>query len=452
MRRFIFLTAAGLVLTFFSADASWAADASRASDVETLQEENAILKERLQKLEGEVEELKRLIQSLPEKSLPEPGTEPEGSVKERLAEVRKAQEDEEDAFPLSLYGFLKLDMYAVDGRVNNTDFPRFAVLDDDTNEEADTFTATMQNTRVGVRYDGPRVRGVDLDAVAELDLFNLGDVPENLAPNNNQLRFRRLFLALTYNDFRFLAGQEWDLFSPLNPTILNTNGNLWFGGNAGFRRPQLRVEKNFPFGDGSTLKTAASLNANVGTTVINGERLESGEDSGLPVLQGRIAYALPLLTEEPAEFGIAGAWGTEEVDGVSSSAEQWAASIDAFVPLTEWTTFKGELQWGKNSDVFQFGGGVNADGSLVQATSGWAQLLFNPWKRWTFAGIFGLERKNELPEGTSLFEKNMQYGGTVKYEPFDNVVFGLEYTHFDTDYSGDDANADMWWFSTIYTY
>jgi predicted house-cleaning noncanonical NTP pyrophosphatase (MazG superfamily) len=433
---------------------SQAALAEPSSDVEALQEENAVLKERLQKLEGEVQELKRLMEALPKaQTLPTPEAEAKGSVKERLAEIRTAQEKEDGDFPLSLYGFLKMDVFGTEGRVNNTDFPRFAVLDDDAGEESDTFTATIQHSRVGAKYEGPKLRGVDVSALVEFDLFNLGDVPEALAPNNNELRVRRLFLALDYNDFRFLAGQEWDLFSPLNPTILNTNGNMWFGGNAGFRRPQLRAEQFFPFAGGSKLKTALSLNANVGTTVVGDRRVESGEDSGLPVVQGRIAYSLPLFTEKPAEFGIAGAWGREEVDGVTSGAEQLAASFDAFIPLAEWATFKGELQWGRNSDVFQLGGGVNPDSSLVTAASGWGQFLFSPWEMWTFAAMFGMEQRSELPEDTSTFDRNLQYGATVKYEPFDNIVFGLEYTHFDTNYpGGDDANADMWWFSTVLTY
>ena len=55
-------------------------------------------------------------------------------------------------------------------------------------------------------------------------------------------------MNVAHEDWTVLVGQTWDLISPLNPTSLNTNGNYWFGGNAGFRRPQFQVTRKFRVG------------------------------------------------------------------------------------------------------------------------------------------------------------------------------------------------------------
>ncbi len=77
--------------------------------------------------------------------------------------------------------------------------------------------------------------------------------------------------------------------SPLNPDSLNTNGNRWFGGNAGFRRPQLQVARKIVWAKDSPLTLKGSINANIGaTTSVSGKTYDSGRRSGMPVFEAAI--------------------------------------------------------------------------------------------------------------------------------------------------------------------
>ena len=107
------------------------------------------------------------------------------------------------------------------------------------------FSGTVQHSRliakIGDFQLGASTKG---RTVPEMDFFKLTDTGDTNF-NNIQLRVRQLYAEIVGASWSVLVGQAWDLFSPLDVATLNTNGNFWFGGNAGFRRSQLRVIMDF---------------------------------------------------------------------------------------------------------------------------------------------------------------------------------------------------------------
>lgn len=346
-------------------------------------------------------------------------------------------------------GWLKVDGYFIRGGVNSLDAPRWAVDDDDTNGAVDTFTGTVQRSRFWLGYGDLRLSDkVTSNFYAEIDLGNLGDIPDSSKYNSNQIRFRQLYADLTFPSHSWRIGQAWDIFSPLNPTTFNNGGNFWFGGNAGHRRPQVRWTSGSDQSETSRFTGQLSVNANLAMT----DGQNSGEDYGFPVLMGRLAYGFAGGGEKKATVGMSGVWGKEEVDGLVDDADQYALGLDLDLPISDKVSLKGEIQSGKNTDTYMFGEGINlTTGNEISGTGAWGQILYRIDERFLFTGYLGIDDIDggELNNGDR--EGNTVIAANIRYDFLKVCAVGFEYEHFDTQYKGiSDKTADLFWFTFIY--
>jgi hypothetical protein len=356
--------------------------------------------------------------------------------------VSEGPATEAKPFDLTLTGFLKTDMLWNDKGLNSTSAPRFAsTLGGD-----DQLTVTVQHSRVILKLDGPPVGEGRMRGWLEMDLFNIIDA---LQLNNNLFRLRQLYVAVDQPSWSILTGQAWDLFSPLNVSTLNTNGNYWFGGNGGFRRPQLRLTKRFDFGSGQSLRAAASVNANVG---------EAGIDAGSPVLEGSLIYDLPGILSGPIQLGVWGLWGEEEIDSLSTVANQWGVGGHMVLPLTSWAKLAGEFQHGQNLETFLMGSSIGVNPVTeeeVTATAGWVQLTLAPREGTSANLMFGIDDPDDDDlEGLAAPELvrswNLVWGLNVKQTLYQHLMLGVEFQRFDTSFlDGDNRQANLVWVSGI---
>ena len=168
---------------------------------------------------------------------------------------------------LQLYGFFKLDAVYQDAGVNGLTIPRYAVAGDG------NLYLSATHSRFGLKYAGtPLNNGMNLSAVLEWDFL------DTTSPNQMKPRFRQGFFSLQKKGHALLFGQAWDLFSPLGPTTLMTNGYLWQTGNLGFRHAQVRYSYVPP-----RLDFAVS---------VNDPASSGGWSAKMPVLQGRLGLKL----------------------------------------------------------------------------------------------------------------------------------------------------------------
>ena len=351
-------------------------------------------------------------------------------------------------FAITLTGFLKTDFLWNNARLNSTSAPRFAAQDD---RDDDQFTGTVQHSRIIAKIAGPAIGEGRIRAYVETDLFNLFDTTD-LNFNNNQFRLRQLYVSLDHPTWRVLLGQTWDLFAPLNVDTLNTNGNYWFGGNAGFRRPQVQVRKSFDVADGHSITPAFSINSNIGVTVTDDERvLNSGRDAGIPVFEGSLVYGFEGFDAGKILVGASGLWGQEDVDGVKDNIDQWGVGGHVVLPLTSWLSLKGEIQHGENLDAFLMGGGINTgNGDVMRATAGWGQITLRPFEKATANVIYGQENPRDSDLDADDRSRNQVIGANLKYGLYTNFTLGVEYDYFDTAYKdAPNRDAHLLWFSGI---
>lgn len=371
---------------------------------------------------------------------------------ERLARLEEAQglasvdAAEEKPFDIELSGFLKSDFLWSDARMNSSSAPRFVRRGSGTDDQ---FSGTVQNSRFITRIQGPKVGDVSLRGYVEADLFNIFS---DTNVTNNMFRLRQLYIALDHPSWTLLMGQTWDLFGPLNVATINTNGNLWFGGNAGFRRPQVQLRGSFEVAEGHKLVPAVSVNSNIGVSVNDqGDITDSGRDAGTPVVEGSLIYELAGYTPQPMKIGVSGLYGEEEVDSLNKDVGQWGVGGHIVLPFTSRIQLVGELSWGSNLNAFLTGGGFDpVTGKKIKATSGWVQLTVDPTDSLELNAIFGVDDPYDSDLNPGALSKNRVIAANAKYTLYRNFVIGIEYERFDTHYLGESKeDSNLVWLSGI---
>jgi len=405
-----------------------AADSIEDEQVQALEDENALLRRRLEALEGRLARLE----------------DHEG--------VDVAAAPDEKPFEFVLSGFLKTDMLWNDSRLNSTSAPRFARAIGDSDGQ---FTSTVQHSRFILDLLGPSIGEGRLKGYLEMDFFNfLGDNDLNFS--NAEPRVRQLYVAFDHPTWRVVLGETWDLFAPLNTATLNTNGNYWFGGNAGFRRPQLQARKRFSLGGEHDLTLAGSVNANIGVgTTDEGGLVETGRDSMIPVFQGSVVYHVPGLFVGEGQIGVSGLWGREQFDTLDENVDQWGVGGHLVLPITDWATFKGEIHYGENLDAFLAGPGVNPiTGDAIRSASGWAQLGLQPFDSTRANLIFGMfdPVDSDLVNDPAVpaVARNIVWSVNLERTLYEHFVMGVEFQRFDTKYrNSSNSDANLVWLSGI---
>jgi CheY-specific phosphatase CheX len=144
-----------------------------------------------------------------------------------------------------------------------------------------------RNTRFGIDVLGPRIPMLDCaqsGGKIEFDFQGACDGTEN----KGGVLLRHAYVEVKDDDFRLLAGQTWDVISPLNPSMLMYSVG-WEAGNIGYRRAQVRAERFLALSDTKLLTLQGSINQNSFPDVITGV---TSEPSSWPLFEGRAALTL----------------------------------------------------------------------------------------------------------------------------------------------------------------
>jgi len=349
---------------------------------------------------------------------------------------------------IQFYGYIKADAAYDDSRTTSGNFVLWADNEAQRDDD-DEFNMTANETRLGFLINGPKDGNMETSGRVEFDFF--GNYAEE---NKAKIQMRHAYMQFLWpqEQFSILAGQTWDVISPLNPSTLNYTV-LWGVGNIGYRRPQIRLTKDWDLSEETSLRlqgaVARTIGDDEGTT-------EAGEDAGFPSFQGRAALTFPWLAQGPTTFGVSGHWGQEEYDEMPSGhgeADSWSLNLDLLQPLCEKMTLKAELFTGENLNAY-FGGiiqGVrpikNGAGTTIgydneiATKGGWVALALGPWDKWSFNTGIGIDDVDAGDVNVGQRTLNRSIFGNAIYALNKHADVGLELSHWRTDYRGD-GDAD----------
>jgi len=432
--------------------------------VEQLNKQNSTLQQRVQELEGKTKAVPSTPSAPPTAATASSGT----SREKKLAdEPVRWNELVMGNSKLKFYGFLRLDAIYDDSRPNNTQIPGFIRSEDPrapstvaTGANDDDFTLHPRLTRFGIDFDGPRIEPLGNPKVGgklEVDFYNLPSSESRNAP-----RMRHAYLKLGWNEASILAGQTSDVISPIFP-IVNPDFVMWGAGNLGDRRPQLRGEFTPKLGPGKMISqleiglTGADDAQDLDPTATSGFR--DGEASGVPTLQGRLAYRFPNWDKQNIELGVWGHLASERTDspiGTSTRREfdSEAVGIDLTLPIyKDMVWLKGEAWTGKNLDDVRGGilQGINSTtGNEVSTQGGWFELGWRPSKWYSLHAGYSFDD----PDNADLIgattpgraANHIWYSAVRGY--FDPIEIGMDYLNWKTEFIGFENGEDnrIQWF------
>jgi hypothetical protein len=411
-----------------------------AADSGSLAKENAQLQQRVEKLDKELEEIKKMVSE------------------------RTGSTDKQTRLPvwssldIQLYGYLKLDAAYDSSRIDNGNYAKW-VEREDTNRNDDQFNMTANETRLGMLINGPDDGVMKASGRVEVDFYGSGD-----AENKAHLMMRHAYLKLDWPADRFsiLAGQTSDVISPLLPSTVNYTVG-WWTGNIGYRRPQIRLTKEYGLDTKTDLKLEGALARTIGTNSVTGT--DSGEDSGLPTLQARASMSLPLFGPDVSTVGVSGHWGEEEydiaADGQNKEFETWSLNMDLTQPVNKWLSIKSEVFTGENLNAYNggIGQGVTTSGANqyeeIGSKGGWVAAGLGPWDKTRFnigVGMDDVERGN-VNAGVGARTLNRSVFGNVFYSLSKSAEWAFELSHWRTEYRGSgDGDAVRAQTSLIYKF
>ena len=334
---------------------------------------------------------------------------------------------------LRIYGFFKTDFVFDDSKTNDVDATNFVLPELPPGKDTQ-FGATAKNSRLGLDFGGPKLWNGNIKGKMEVDFFDKN------SDNAFKPRIRHLYADLVFPDWSLLVGQSWDVVGPLGPETLNTNGWLWNAGNIGFRRTQARLTYKCEISKYWMIALQMSVNRNIG--ILNGP-LNTGDDSGWPLMEARMSVTKKILPDRRLELGLGGLYGKEEIDRQATTlghcwrAQQWGIVGDFLVPISRPLTLQGEFYLGSNLDALLAGIGQGVN--LIKETGintggGWAQISYRLAISFTLNGGFGVDSvdSNDINNGDKV--RNQVFFFNVLFSPIESLSFGAEFSNWRTQY------------------
>lgn len=339
---------------------------------------------------------------------------------------------EDESPPLSIYGFARLDVLVNDSRMSSLEDPLFVDREPETGRFDSELTMTPRLSRIGLSID--RWQLVD-DAVTGEGKLEI-DFAGGSGPNAIRLRHAYASIANERRTIELLAGQTWDLLSPLFPSAQN-DSQLRYAGNIGDRRAQLRLTAR----PTNRLEVAIAAGA---PAVLDPEDVDRDGQvdamaSGAPMLQWLIEGRARIGPDgQDVRLGLSGHVARTELgDGTTRGA----ASIGGhfFVPFGDFAVLLGEGYVG--TAMAELGGGIGQGvlpmtGKLVHALGGWVELALLPSKRHMLA----VGSSVDVASARDIEGGDRQRNGTVyevlRYRPRPSLELGLEHLYWKTYYRG----------------
>lgn len=423
----------------------WFAEAGEAPEVQQLRKDNAQLRQRVDRMEAQIQQLLKSVQAI-RATRPVPAADSIAPLtKAEVDNIRQMIEQKPlqghaitSGLRTKLYGYIKADAAYDTGRTSIGDFARW-VETEETRRNDETFNMTAKQTRLGLMLYGDEKGSPVTSGRVEVDFY--GDAAQE---NKPAILVRHAYINMDWPDsgWSLLAGQTSDVISPLVPNTLNYTV-AWWAGNIGYRHPQVRVTKKVDLSETSDLLFQGALSRTVGTsTLMMFDPGDTGEDAGHPTLQGRLALTTPILAGRPTTLGISGHFGNEEYDldasDHSRSYDSWSLNVDLTQPLADKLTLKGEAFIGENLDDYLGGIGQGVDVALgreIGARGGWLAASIGPYGSWNFNLGASAEDVSDgdlsAPAGRTF---NGSVFGNAIYAINDHTQVGFELSQWRTDY------------------
>jgi hypothetical protein len=343
-------------------------------------------------------------------------------AEQRIREQAQTKVDAAHKFPVTLTGTLLFNAFFNSRSPDNPQSSSYSDLLTGPSRAG----ATLRQTILGLRFDGPTVAGAQVRGDLAMDFFG-----GYSAPGENFLRIRRGIMSFDWADRSFSVGQDKLLIAPRDPHSLAEVGvpPLADAGNLWVWLPQARYEERFHFGSTSGLNAQAALLQTHESYARLEPEYENSLDNSRPAFEGRLAFWHKW--GDSSRFELGGGFHKSTSHVLGASVPSRLVSLDWLIVPTRkleisGTWFKGENLAGIGGlpQSFQVYGPANV--SPIHGNGGWIQFSSPLTQRLTL-NIFGGQQDNrerDLVAGD--VSRNLSYAGNLMYRLGPNVLVSVE--------------------------
>lgn len=352
--------------------------------------------------------------------------------------------------PVSFYGFITAQTLVTDSQLSSfggTTMNAYNRVVDETisSKNNGSINFTVQNTRFGFNLDPYDFDGKPLKAEARIEMDFMSVANTNATSMNP--RIRRAYAAIGRNEWKFLFGQEWDLFSPLNPATLNLGASLWQTGNEGFRHPQIRFTYAHALVDKSGIEAATSLNLPSNSLDFN----DASNETGMPMLEGRVGYFRDLSAGKMQAY-LSGAFSRSDdaANAGASKVKNWGLALSLDVPIHKYFKPAAEIHYGYSmNSMFS----ISAATTRQRTIAGWGQVVSTLTDWLDVSAGLGAEFLKDSEVAAGSIKRNMAVFANLKFKPLPPFVIGFEYSRLRTNYQGNGSScANVGLMNVMYTF
>lgn len=331
---------------------------------------------------------------------------------------------------LKHYGFLKGDMVYTTKSVASFSAENLSASQLAMGVDNPALGFTAQHSRFGLK--GTAGDAIKVGGTLELDFF-WGAFDANARP-----RIRLAFASMAKGNIEVRFGQQWDLFSPLNPSTNNTNGNMWYAGNHGFRRAQIQFHYKIPAGNAKPM-----LQLSVGEAAKDASGLGDDNKAAFPMLQGRLSNKFMNKHTIGVYFVYAKFDPNPDFDDDEYNSSGFGVDFD--LQFSPKLALKGEFNSGtnlNNSNLFTIAGNGLAD--VDKKSMGfWVNAISKPSTMVNFVLGYGMDNNQTDDLAAGAIESNSAIYGDIIF-PFGNgFSIALEVQNISTKIKGGDTNSAL---------
>ncbi len=369
-----------------------------------------------------------------------------------LTLIGSVQAAEKPSFDFKWYGFVKLDGAYDQNLTSHGNFVMWVPTPAYADKNDQQFNMTANETRFGFNAVGNNYGNVKVSAKVEFDLYaSISNV--TIAENKAMLQLRHAYFNIESGRFGLLAGQSWDLISPLNPSTLNYPV-LWGCGNIGYRRPQVTFWYNAKPNETTTFSWGTGFFRTIGNdltptfTLATGETADGpddGTDAAIPSFQSVIDVQHKLASGGSVRAGVSGLWGQLKAEtnfGNSEKYESWGANFHLYFAPNPQYGFSGEVWTGSNLGSY-FGGVLrNSEVDGLSASGGWLSMWVKATKKVQLSAGYGLDDPDDEDIASGRTKNSCVYGN-IRYTIVPQVTLGFEVSNWETDYKNADSADNL---------
>ncbi len=345
-----------------------------------------------------------------------------------------------------LYGFIKFETIYDNTELAKGDWMLFARPGDSPCADQSIFTMNARHSRLGVKFNGPKVcDDGQIKGLIETD-FAGGFPNSSTAARQPQLRLRHAWVEINKPAWELRFGQDWALIAGPFPNTTSFvvgagKGNLWM------RYPQIKYTLK-----AKSMKFAVSMNRPMaGNTKYEDyaggdfDPVGDGERSGMPWMMGRL-----WLKAGNATFSVSGHYGQEQIDDLSGLDHDLTTySMNADLLLTtgpvKWTArvFTGENLNSFFGGVFQGFVRGQDDVTNIASQGGWGQAVCKLNNQWSVTLGGGMDDPKDDDLTTGMRSQNDWIFGNVAMTLSKQFTCMLETDYLKTSYIDGEAGENI---------